>query len=160
MLDRMTHRSNKPLVWLLSVLMLGASARAVRAGSAANPYQSIPAANVFRLQPIGVRSPDFPPVPLPKIILVGITTFPDRKAVLLKVRLPASPGEQAKEWSCILTEGQRAGPVEVLQIDEKAGSTKVNNSGTVMLLTFEKDGPVLRTTPPPPVPARPVILLR
>jgi hypothetical protein len=101
---------------------------------------------------------------LPRITLAGITTFPDRKSVLLKVRLPASRGEQAKEWSCILTEGQRAGPVEVLQIDEKAGSAKVNNAGTVMLLTFEKDGPVLQTTPlppePPPVPAQPAIRVR
>ena len=58
-----------------------------------------------------------------------------------------------------MSEGQRAGPIEVLQINEKAGSVKVNNSGTVMVLTFEKDGPVLRNlllpSEPPPVAFQP-----
>jgi hypothetical protein len=155
----MTHRI-KLLVWLASTLLLHASARAAVADAASNPYQSILAGNVFRLKPLVVSIRETPPVALPKIILAGITTFPNGRSVLLKVRVPAGTGEPAREWSCILTEGQRAGPVEVLQIDERAGSVKVNNSGTVMVLTFERDGPVLRNTPlppePPPVPAQPV----
>ena len=47
----------------------------------------------------------------------------------------------------------------MLQINEKAGSVKVNNSGTVMVLAFEKDGPVLRNlllpSEPPPVAFQP-----
>jgi hypothetical protein len=50
----------------------------------------------------------------------------------------------------ILTEGQRQGNVEVLNIDENAGSVRVNNSGTIVTLTFEKDGAKLPNTPPPP----------
>jgi hypothetical protein len=64
----------------------------------------------------------------------------DRRA-LLKVSLPALPPEPAKEFSCILTVGQREGPVEVLEIDERAGSVRVNNSGTVAVLTLEQEGP-------------------
>jgi hypothetical protein len=40
----------------------------------------------------------------------------------------------------------------VLEIDEKLGSVKVNNSGTVMVLALEKNGPVLRNTQLPPEP--------
>jgi len=49
-----------------------------------------------------------------------------------------------------LSEGQRAGPIEVLQINEKADSVKVNNSGTLMVIAFETDNPVRRNLPPPP----------
>ena len=132
-------------------LVLHSIARAAVADAAANPYKDIPARNLFGLQPLMVHPQDPPPIILPKIIFAGITTF-NRKCVLLKVRMPGTSGEQTKEWSCILAEGQRAGPIEVLEIDGKLGSVKVNNSGTVMVLTLEKDGPVLRNTQPPPEP--------
>ena len=154
----MTQRV-KLLVLLSSTLVLGATARATVADTSLSPYQGIAASNVFRLNPLGVSLPDPPAAPLPRVTLAGITTFSDRRIALLKVRMPASPGQQAREVSCILSEGQRAGPIEVLQINEKAGSVKVNNSGTVIVLTFEKDGPVLRNIPlppaPPPVPFEP-----
>jgi len=54
--------------------------------------------------------------------------------------------------SHILTEGQREGDVEVLQIDERAGKVKVNVAGTLETLTFEKDGPKLPSTPAPGTP--------
>jgi hypothetical protein len=156
----MLHRV-KLLVWLSSALLLHAIVRAAVAEAASDPYQSIPARNVFGLQPTEVRLSEARQAPLPKIILVGITTFPRGRSVLLKVRLPSSAGEPARDLFCILAEGQRAGPVEVLVIDEKAGSVKVNNSGAVMVLSFERDGPVLRNTPlppePPPVLAQPVV---
>jgi hypothetical protein len=70
---------------------------------------------------------------------------------------PSKPVDPAKELSLILTEGQREGEIEVLQIDETMGSVKVSNSGTVMMLTFENDGAKslpARPTPPgaPPLP--------
>jgi len=90
------------------------------------------------------------PPQLPKITLTGITTILGNKRALMKI-LPMSvkPGETAKELSLILTEGQRESEIEVLQIDEKAGSVKVNNSGTLMTLTFEKDGAKLPATSTP-----------
>ncbi len=75
---------------------------------------------------------------------------------------PGKPGEGPKsEQSYILTEGQREGDIEVIEIDEKAGSVKVNNAGTIQTLTFEKDGAKLPATVAPPsapgVPGAPVI---
>jgi hypothetical protein len=71
------------------------------------------------------------------------------KHALLKVYLPANAPEPAKEIPCILAVGQREGPIEVLEIDEVAGTVRVNNSNTVMVLTFEKESP--RRQPPPPI---------
>ena len=74
---------------------------------------------------------------------VGITTILGDKRVLLRVKFPAQPPEPAREASCILTVGQREGPIEVLKIDEIAGSVEINNSGAVMVLTLARDGPKL-----------------
>jgi hypothetical protein len=68
------------------------------------------------------------------------------------VQMPARPPEPAKEQSFILTEGQREGQIEVLEIDEKLGSIKFNNFGTVVTLTLEKDGAKLPNTPPVALP--------
>ncbi len=40
----------------------------------------------------------------------------------------------------------------MLEINEQEGSVKVNESGLVTLLTFDKDGAKLPSTPPPAVP--------
>jgi hypothetical protein len=118
----------------------------------------IAGSNVFRLKPPQPPPPEPPPAPLARVKVVGITTFPGDKRALLKVYLPAIPPEPAKEVSCILTVGQREGPIEVLEIDEIAGSVKVKNSGTVMVLTLEKGSPrpenpsLPREPPPLPMP--------
>ncbi len=118
-----------------------------------NHYKAIPDRNLFGLKPPEqVRNEPAPPQ-LPKLLLTGITTILGDKRALLKALPPAGkPGEQPKEQSFILSEGQREGQFEVLSIDENAGSVKVNNSGTVMTLTFDKDGVKLPSTPPLPNP--------
>jgi hypothetical protein len=124
------------------ILAAGRSLQATVPDVAVNQYDGIPQRNVFGLRPPQAPPPTAEtPAALPKIILTGITTILDTKRALMKVA-PANVRqvEPGKELSLILTEGQREGQVEVLQIDEKAGSVKVNNSGTVMVLTFEKDG--------------------
>jgi hypothetical protein len=85
---------------------------------------------------------------VPKLTLNGITDILGRNLAILKALFPGKPGEPAKEQSYMLAEGQRDGEIEVLQVDQKAGSVKVNNSGTVMTLTFDKDAPK-STTPAP-----------
>ena len=120
--------------------------------SSANPYQSIIDRNVFSLKP-----PPPPPDPSEttkptalKITLTGITTILGNKRVLMKTAPPpGKPGETPKEQYYILTEGQREGEIEVVSIDEKAGSVKVKNAGTDQTLTFEKDGAKLPATQPP-----------
>jgi hypothetical protein len=91
---------------------------------------------------------EHPSTPLPKILLKGITTIFGDKRALLKVQFPAKPPQPAKEQSYILTEGQRDGAIEILEINEKTARVKVDNCGTVMEITFEKPPP----TPPPAAP--------
>jgi hypothetical protein len=50
----------------------------------------------------------------------------------------------------VLGERERDGQVEVLEVDPRADSVKVNNCGTVMVLTFDKDGPKASNKAPPP----------
>jgi hypothetical protein len=103
-----------------------------------NPYLEIPARNVFGLRPPQPARVRPPPAPLPRIMLTGITTILGVKRALLRIQFPARPFQPAVVKSCILTEGQRDGPVEVLEIKEKTSQVKVDNSGTVSVITFEK----------------------
>ncbi len=145
-------RGQRKLIFVLSSLAFCAGADAISADTPSNPYQGIVDRNVFGLKPP-------PPLPKPednkpppaKITLTGITTILGNKRALMKVQVPAKPGEPAKEQSYILTEGQRDGEIEVLEINEQEGSVKVNESGLVTLLTFDKDGAKLPSTPPPAV---------
>jgi hypothetical protein len=144
----------KMLSLLAGTLALCESAGAVTTDSATNPYQTIIDRNVFSLKP-----PPPPPGPEEnkpkpvKITLTGITTILGNKRVLMKAPAPpGKPGEPAKpELSYILTEGQRDGDVEVIEINDKTGDVKLNNAGTVVTLNIEKDGPKLPATQAPPV---------
>jgi hypothetical protein len=137
---------NKLPALLWAVLVVSLSAAGSVAETAANPYLGIVQSNPFRLKPPQRQEADTPPVPLPRVKLVGITTFGDKYA-LLKINQPAMPPAPARELSCVLTVGQREGPVEVLEVDESSGKVKVRNSGTIMLLTLEYEKPA----PPSPI---------
>jgi hypothetical protein len=114
-----------------------------------NPYSEITERNVFAL-----KAPTPPPVekpveagpPPPKIILSGITTILGHPIALMKVTLPSKPPEAGKpppaatETSMMLSDGQRDGQIEVIQIDTAAKTVKVNNYGTEMLLSFDSNG--------------------
>ncbi|HVV73797.1 MAG TPA: hypothetical protein VHI52_20200 [Verrucomicrobiae bacterium] len=145
------RRDTKALMCALLGLSLCAGARAFVPGTSGDHYQTIPDRNLFGLRAPPPATNEPPPPQLTKILLTGITTILGDKRALMKTLLPpGKPGEQAKEQSLILSEGQREGEIEVLAIDETAGSVKVNNSGTVMTLTFEKDGAKLPGGPPSP----------
>jgi hypothetical protein len=126
-------------VWLLGMLISwGASVCFIAAAD--NPYDSIVERNVF-----GLKSPPPPPPPPdnkpppPKVTLTGITTMFGNKRALLKVQMPARPQEPAHEQSFILAEGERDGDIEVVEIDDTAGTIKVNNFGTLMTVAFDKE---------------------
>ena len=148
--------SGKRTTWLLGTLALWLGAKALIADTPGHAYAGIANGNVFRLRPLSRQDPGPPAAPQPKVTVGGITTILGDKRVLLKMHFPAGPPEPAKEVSCILTVGQREGLIEVLEIDETAGSVKINNSGTVMVLTLAKDGPRQSTASlvpsPPPLP--------
>lgn len=115
-----------------------------------NPYQCIFERNAFHLRPPEPTNVDSSHLPLPKVRLTGITTILKGKRALLMVDFPATPRERPKEESYILAEGQRAGPIEVLAIDERTAHVEVDDSGTITNLTFEKITPAQR-----PMPLRP-----
>ena len=129
------------------------AAQAVTSDSSGSPYQAIVERNVF-----GLKAPPPPPdpeankPPPPKILLTGITTILGNKRALMKMTPPATPGAPAKEQSFTLGEGQREGDLEVLEIDENAGTVKVNNFGTVTTLNWEDNG-VKTAAAPAPAPA-------
>ena len=115
-----------------------------------SPYQGIVERNVFGLKaPAPPPDPEANKPPPPKIFLTGITTILGNKRALMKLTPPAKPGEPAKEQSFTLGEGQRDGELEVLEIDEKAGTVKVNEFGTVMTLSFENNGVKAGPAPAP-----------
>lgn len=132
-------------LWVLSGLLLCPSAGSAGPSLPGNPYLEIHERNVFGLKPPPPPHPDPPSAPLPKVMLTGITTILGNKRALLKVEFPSKPPQRAKEQCCILSEGQRDGAIEVLQINEKTESVKLDNSGAVMEITFERPNP----TPPP-----------
>jgi hypothetical protein len=129
------------LICTLASVAWCTSGNAVTSDAPGNPYQGIVDRNVF-----GLKSPPPPPdpeankPPPPKIFLTGITTILGNKRALLKTTPPAKPGEPAKEQSFTLGEGQREGEIEVLEINEKACTVKVNDYGTITTLDFDKDG--------------------
>jgi hypothetical protein len=135
---------------ILSTFLLCSAAIAIGADSG-NPYQGIVDRNVFGLKPPPPPGkPEDKKIDLPPITLTGITTILGNKRALMNVQ---APGKALQSF--ILAEGQREGEIEVLEIDEKAGSVKVSQSGTVVPLTFEKNGAKLTAAAPVPMPAVP-----
>lgn len=138
---------------IAGALALWAAANALAVESGESPYQRIVVRNVFGLKdpPPPPRPEDNKPPP-PKITLQGITTILGNKRVLMKVSMPPKPGVKPEEQSFILAAGQRDGDIEVLEIDEKAGTVKVNNFGTITNLNFKDNGVVMASAPAPGVP--------
>ncbi len=134
-----------------AALILFCVANLVAPAFAGSPYQSISDRNVFHLKAATITRSETAPAPLPKIHLTGITTILKGKRALLKVEFPAKPPQPAREESYILTEGQRTGSIEVLEINEKKDQVKVDYSGTITNLTFEKIAPAHTPTPVPSV---------
>ena len=124
---------------VLMVFLAGVPSLATHAvvDSAKNPFQSIVRRNAFRLEPI--PSVVKPRPPLPTIKLVGITTILGDKRAILRVQLPANYGETIREQSLILIEGRSEGAITVTEVDEIAGTVRLNNSGTMIMLSLEPE---------------------
>ncbi len=132
----------KLLLCLLGTLLACGGAQATSADASGHPYQQISQRNVFALKPPVPQETIPTPPALPKIRLVGlITTLGDKRA-LLNVQFPAKPSEPASDQSFFLSVGQRNGPIELLEIDEKSGTVRLVNSGTPMVVAFETTSPV------------------
>ena len=139
---RILSHGGKFRVCLLGVLfVLGDSSHAVTETAKENPYaKAIMGRNVFSLNAGRPPTLDPPRPPPPHITLQGVTgrAILGRRQVLFKVQKSGAP---AREMSCVLSEGERWGEIEVLVIDEIAGTAKFNNHGTVQTLNLKNDLP-------------------
>ena len=143
-------RGERLFTCALAGLALCGAAHAVADGTSGSPYQGIVERNVFGLKPAPPPpGPEANKPPPPKIFLTGITSILGRKLALMKLTPPPKPGEPAKEESFTLAEGQREGELEVLEIDEKAGTVKVSDYGTVTTLDFVNNGVKVASAPGP-----------
>ncbi len=141
--------------WCLVAGLLSMGAQSHQSLRAASPYGNIVGFNVFRLKPPESRTVEAPTPPRAKFRLVGITVLRGHKLALLKVQVAGNGSGPAQELSPTLGVGQREGDIEVLAIDEQAGSVEVNGFGTRAVLMFEPDGsPGSPGTTPAPSPLR------
>ena len=143
-------RGRKLLICTLAGLAVGTTANAATSGTSGSPYEGIVVRNVFGLNKAPPPpDPEANKPPPPKIFLTGITTILGNKRALMKLTPPAKPGEPAKEQSFTLAEKQRDGELEVLEIDENAGTVKVNDYGTITTLSFTNNGIKTAAAPGP-----------
>ena len=115
-------------VCLAGVLVLIAHARSEAAILSSNPYTLIAARNVFGLNP-AQPAETVPGKTPPKITLNGIMSIFGQPQALFRIAGMVNPGQAPRENSYILGEGQRQDDIEVVHIDELAGSVTFNNQG-------------------------------
>jgi hypothetical protein len=138
----------KYIFGVLAMVGLCSGAKVPGAAASADYYQQIPARNLFGLREPPQIQPEVVKPQVPRILLSGITTM-GSKLAFLKVQAPPRPGEQQQpDQSLMLTEGQREGGIEILEINEKAGTIRVNNFGTEMTIGFDKDADKVAKNPP------------
>ncbi|MEK7707912.1 MAG: hypothetical protein AAB380_07950, partial [Verrucomicrobiota bacterium] len=132
-------RDRMMVFFLATGLVLGTSVRGVTTDGPGNPYQGVVVRNVFALKPAPDPAAVKPPEPEPpKIIPQGIMSVFGRQQVLFKTMMPGSkPGEPPRETAMVLSVGERAGEIEVVAIDENAGTITFNNHGKPQTLSLE-----------------------
>jgi hypothetical protein len=131
----------KMILLALATLGLTAGAKAIVTGF---PYEGITNRNVFNLKLPGLDIVTNQPTPPVKLTLTGITTMTGVKLALLS----AQPKSGQPEYYS-LTEGQAQDQIEIVSIDEKARTVKVNNHGIPQTLDFLNDGAKLTGNPGP-----------
>jgi hypothetical protein len=152
--------------FMVGLAVLGGFAMAVQADDlavASNPYSTITERNVFALVPIP-PPPDpstlvAPADPPPKITIQGMMTLFGKPQVLFKFTLKAPAGQQPKEESFVLSEGERQEDVEVTKIDMVGKTASFINHGIAQdvalsdtaKLTGPAPSPVMGGMPSPAV---------
>jgi len=156
-------RTYKSLIGFLGgLLVCGNVLGADSTAPAGNPYASIVERNVFHLNPPPPPpDPEANKPPPPKIFLTGITTLMGNRRALLKTTPPPKPGEPPKEKSYMLAEHERLDDLEVVAIDEVAGSVKVTYAGAEFTVNFKDNGAASVAQPagaPPGAPGAPGLM--
>jgi hypothetical protein len=159
-------KAGNALIWAVCALILSAgnAAQAATAGlgsadhgsanpdsnpsANSNPYQAIVERNVFGLKPIPPPAPPAePPKPPVNITLTGITTLFGKKRCFVTVMTAPKAGAPAAPESKMLSEGERDGGIEVVSIDEKAGTVNLKDGDSAVTVSFDKNG--VKGGPPP-----------
>lgn len=147
----------------LLILTASLSAVAFKAQAVVNQpdhsvYESIAHRNVFDLHGPPQKAESQPDIPPPtKIRLTGITTILGDKRALLMVQEPTVHGKPPeKEESVILSEGQRQGGIQLLEVNPTAGTVKLENDGKVSIVALEIPKPVTTASATPYAPNAPV----
>jgi len=111
------------------------------------PYATIIARNMFGLVPIPKEDPhaNDPPVePPPKITPTGIMTIFNKDQAIFKVANKPKPGQQPKDDSFVLAEGDMQDEITVVKINHVDGIITFNNHGTIQdlpLVPAKDSGP-------------------
>jgi len=103
-------------------------------------YQQINERNAFSLKPLPPPGPD--PATLAatqqvNITFTGITSFQGVKKAYFRLPDGTKPGQFLYPT---IREGERDGALEVVSINEKAGTVIIKNAGAPMTLNFEANG--------------------
>jgi hypothetical protein len=139
--------ASRLLVWL-PFFVLGGTLRATtpRRVDEANPYTVISERNVFHLRPLPPPPAlVFPKTELPDIKLSGFLKIGKSTHALFAC---ISKDKKKEPIYYDLSEGQKDGILEVLQIREDAGEVDILNSGTPATLTLKNDSLKLAGAPP------------
>ena len=131
--------------WLVCAALGVGSTRNVHALTEASAFSEIALRNVFHLQPIPPTVALTQQPETPKVTITGITDVCGRRQVLVEISEPGAPMLKS-----VLTEGERAGPLEVVQIDMKKGQVRANINGEENLLTLRAPQASVPTPPAPP----------
>ena len=126
---------------VLGALVFTGLARAAEPDAGANPYRAIVKHNTFGLVPPPSTVVFNAATSPPDITLNGIMVVFGRKYALFK--LPASKGGK----NYLLAEGQSDGEIELLAVDNRAGTITINNHGAVQTIVLCKP-PALLSAPP------------
>jgi len=127
------------LIWCFSVLLLCSGVVASYGTAVEGPYQAIAKRNAFNLKQSQEQLPSEILPPLPKFRLTGIVAGFGEKRAFLKVQVANRPGESTDDQSFALKQGERKGEIEILEVDEKLGSVKIQWSGHPLTLRFEEE---------------------
>jgi hypothetical protein len=156
---------NRDLMWCLSSLLLCSGMTTSYASAVEGPYQAIAKRNAFNLQPPQEQRSPETPSPLPKFRLTGIINGFVGKRAFLKMQVADRPGELIDDQLFALRPGERKGEIEVLGVDEKLGSVRID-VGRPLTLKFEEEETSQRSrvtlpavSTPQPVP-QPSMILR
>jgi hypothetical protein len=131
----------RDLIWWLSGVLLCSGMVDSYATAVDGPYQAIAKRNAFNLKPPQEQRPVEILSSLPKFRLTGIITRFGEKRAFLKMQVADSPRELTDDHSFALSQGERKGEIEILEVDEKLGSVKILWSGCPLTLRFEAETP-------------------